>query len=78
MTTVRYEAVDGVATITLDRPASLNSLTPEVMTDLTGALTRVVADGSSARATRGSSGACPRAADRTASSTSRGSQSLSR
>ena len=44
MTTVCYEAVDGVAIITFDRPALLNSFMPEVMTDLTGALTRVVAD----------------------------------
>lgn len=44
MGTVRYAAVDGVATITLDRPASLNSLTPEVMRDLTDALARVETD----------------------------------
>jgi 2-(1,2-epoxy-1,2-dihydrophenyl)acetyl-CoA isomerase len=44
MTTVRYEAVDGVATITLDRPAVLNALTPELMTDLRDALRRVVGD----------------------------------
>ena len=44
MTTVRYDAVDGVATITLDRPAVLNALTPELMTDLRDALRRVVGD----------------------------------
>ncbi|MFM7537138.1 MAG: enoyl-CoA hydratase/isomerase family protein [Acidimicrobiales bacterium] len=44
MTTVRYDAVGGVATITLDRPASLNALTDEVMLDVLGALGRVVED----------------------------------
>lgn len=44
MTTVRYEAAGGVATITLDRPATLNALTSDVMRDLTVALTRVEED----------------------------------
>lgn len=44
MTTVRYEVAGGVATITLDRPETLNALTPEVMTDLLAALRRVEGD----------------------------------
>ncbi len=46
MTTVRYEAADGVATITLDRPSTLNALTSDVMRDLSTALARVEADAS--------------------------------
>lgn len=44
MTTVRYEATGGVATITLDRPSTLNALTPDVMGDLLAALRRIEAD----------------------------------
>jgi len=42
--TVRYEVVDGIATITLDRPASLNAMNDDLMIDLHRALDRVVAD----------------------------------
>ena len=44
MALVRYEAVGGIATITLDRPATLNSLDDELMTDLVAALRRVEDD----------------------------------
>ncbi len=44
MSTVRYEVAGGVATITLDRPESLNSMTDELMGDLLAALGRVKAD----------------------------------
>ncbi len=44
MTTVRYETDGVVATITLDRPATLNALDDRVMTELLAALGRVVAD----------------------------------
>ena len=44
MTTVQYVLAEGVATITLDRPESLNSMTDELMIDLRGALRRVVDD----------------------------------
>ncbi len=42
--TVRYDLTDAVATITLDRPESLNSMTNELMSDLRVALERVVDD----------------------------------
>ena len=44
MTTVRFSAVDGVATITLDRPTSLNAINDELMEELTAALRRVEQD----------------------------------
>lgn len=44
MDTVRYELTDGVATVTLNRPESLNSMTDELMGDLVEALARVEAD----------------------------------
>ena len=42
--TVRYEAADGVATITLDRPEQLNRWTPLMAVDLTAALDRAETD----------------------------------
>lgn len=44
METVRYDVTAGVATITLDRPQSLNSMTDELMGDLVTALSQVEAD----------------------------------
>ena len=44
MTTVRYEHEDGIATITLDRPESLNSMTAEFMDDLRAAVGEVERD----------------------------------
>ena len=44
--TVRYDVADGVATITLDRPDSLNSMTNEFMQDITAAFGFVEADDS--------------------------------
>ena len=44
--TVRYEVADGVATITLDRPDSLNSMTDEFMDDISAAMGFVSADDS--------------------------------
>ena len=42
--TVRYEAAEGVATLTLDRPQRLNTITPELIADLRGELERAWAD----------------------------------
>ena len=42
---VRYEVDDGVATITLDDPETRNSLSNELLEDLTGALSRARDDG---------------------------------
>ena len=42
--TVRYELADGVATITLDRPETLNSMNDPLMLDLRAALEHVVDD----------------------------------
>ena len=41
---VRYNQDDGVATITLNRPESLNSMSDELMQDLSSALDRVRED----------------------------------
>ena len=41
---VQYSQNDGVATITLDRPESLNSMNDELMQDINGALTVVQED----------------------------------
>ncbi|HEY7619165.1 MAG TPA: crotonase/enoyl-CoA hydratase family protein [Solirubrobacteraceae bacterium] len=43
--TVRYEAADGVATLTLNRPERLNAITPELIEDFDAALARAQADG---------------------------------
>ena len=42
--TVRYEAVDGVATLTLDRPERRNAITPELIDDFSAALGRAQDD----------------------------------
>ena len=42
--TVRYELADGIATITLDRPETLNAMNDSLMLDLRAALERVVDD----------------------------------
>ena len=44
MSVVRYELADGVATITLDRPAALNALTVELKVELLEAVRRAGAD----------------------------------
>ena len=44
MTTVLYEAGDGVATLTLNRPERLNAITPELVADLRTGLERAWAD----------------------------------
>lgn len=44
--TVRYEVADGVATVTLDRPDSLNSMTADFMDDITASFGFVEADDS--------------------------------
>jgi enoyl-CoA hydratase/carnithine racemase len=43
--TVRYEAGDGVATLTLDRPDRLNTIGPELIEDLRAGLARAWEDG---------------------------------
>ncbi len=43
-TTVRYEVTDAVATITLDRPETLNAMNDALMVDLHTALQKAVAD----------------------------------
>ncbi|MGZ8632748.1 MAG: crotonase/enoyl-CoA hydratase family protein [Solirubrobacteraceae bacterium] len=42
--TVLYEAADGVATLTLNRPQRLNAITPELVEDFGAALARALAD----------------------------------
>jgi 2-(1,2-epoxy-1,2-dihydrophenyl)acetyl-CoA isomerase len=42
--TVRYELADGIATITLDRPETLNAMNDPLMLDLRAALEKVVDD----------------------------------
>ena len=42
--TVRYEAVDAVATLTLDRPERRNAITPELIDDFSAALATAQAD----------------------------------
>jgi enoyl-CoA hydratase len=42
--TVRYEAGDGVATLTLDRPERRNAITPELIDDFSAALGRAQED----------------------------------
>ncbi len=41
---VRYEASDGIATITLNRPSTLNAMNDDLMNGLNDALNQVVAD----------------------------------
>jgi enoyl-CoA hydratase len=43
--TVLYDAADGVATLTLNRPERLNAITPELIADFREALARAQADG---------------------------------
>jgi enoyl-CoA hydratase len=43
--TVLYEAADGVATLTLNRPQRLNAITPELVEDFGGALACALDDG---------------------------------
>jgi enoyl-CoA hydratase len=43
--TVLYEAADGVATLTLNRPQRLNAITPELVDDFDAALARALQDG---------------------------------
>jgi enoyl-CoA hydratase len=43
--TVRYEAADGVATLTLNRPERLNAITPELIADFRAGLARAQQDG---------------------------------
>jgi enoyl-CoA hydratase len=43
--TVLYDAADGVATLTLNRPERLNAITPELIADFRDALARAQADG---------------------------------
>ena len=43
--TVLYEAADGVATLTLNRPQRLNAITPELVEDFGAALARALDDG---------------------------------
>ena len=43
--TVLYEAADGVATLTLNRPQRLNAITPELVDDFGAALARAQGDG---------------------------------
>ena len=43
--TVLYEAADGVATLTLNRPQRLNAITPQLVEDFGAALARALADG---------------------------------
>lgn len=47
-TTIRFDEADGVATLTLDRPAALNALTTEVIDEMLDAVDRV-RDGGTAR-----------------------------
>jgi enoyl-CoA hydratase len=42
--TVRYEAEDGVATLTLNRPERLNAITPDLIADFRAALARALDD----------------------------------
>lgn len=44
--TIRYDVVDGIATITLNRPAKLNAFTVQMMTELVQVCDRVDDDGS--------------------------------
>jgi enoyl-CoA hydratase len=44
VTTVLYDAAEGVATLTLNRPDRLNAITPELIADLQAALGRAWAD----------------------------------
>src|SRR5687768_8330901 len=43
-TTVLYEAAEGVATLTLDRPQRLNTIVPQLVEDLSAGLDRAQAD----------------------------------
>jgi enoyl-CoA hydratase/carnithine racemase len=43
--TVLYEAADGVATLTLNRPQRLNAITPQLVADFGAALARALDDG---------------------------------
>ena len=42
--TVRFDLEEGVATVTLDRPESLNSMNDDLMQDLSSALSAIEKD----------------------------------
>ena len=44
MPVVRYDVVDQICTVTMDRPDALNAFNPEMMHDLCGAFLRAACD----------------------------------